>query len=145
MLVREGILDVLASRSSFHADDLEPLGIPDEHRNVIGSQIAKLVNQRWLQETGRRKSTIPSRNGAKSGIYELTPLGRMKLLAGVGSDNPEGTAPPSDRGTLDRPAVIGTPGGNGAGSSLAADPGEGRLFETEPKRPRSAFRDAEAA
>lgn len=80
-IVREGIIDRLRANPTqpFHADDLEPLGIPDEHRNLIGSQIAKLVNQKWMVECGRRKSTVSSRNGAKSNEYRLTELGRDRI------------------------------------------------------------------
>jgi hypothetical protein len=79
---------------TFHADDLEPVGIPDDHRNVIGSQIAKWVNRRRMVECGRRASTVPSRNGAKSNEYRLTERGRA-LVAGQGSDKtPEGAAWP---------------------------------------------------
>lgn len=88
-IVREGIIEVLTKTGGYHADDLDHLGIPDEHRNIIGSQTAKLVNQKWMVEAGRRKSILPSRNGAKSGIYRLTNLGREKLV-GVGADCPKG-------------------------------------------------------
>jgi hypothetical protein len=83
MIVREGIIEVLKATGAYHADDLDHLGIPDEHRNIIGSQTAKLVNQKWIEEAGRRKSILPSRNGAKSGIYKLTDLGKSRI-AGVG-------------------------------------------------------------
>lgn len=85
MTVREGVIDWFRQHPTgqFHADDLEPLGIPDEHRNVIGSQIAKLVNQKWIVECGRRKSVVPSRNGAKSNEYRLTERGVAGLGAGV--------------------------------------------------------------
>ncbi len=84
MIIREGICEVLLKTGGYHADDLDHLGVPDEYRNLIGSQTAKLVNQMWMEEVGRRKSILPSRNGAKSGIYRLTKLGREKL-AGVGA------------------------------------------------------------
>lgn len=83
MIAREGIIEVLKATGAYHADDLDHLDIPDEHRNIIGSQTAKLVNQKWIEEVGRRKSILPSRNGAKSGIYRLTALGKNKI-AGVG-------------------------------------------------------------
>jgi hypothetical protein len=69
----------------FHADDLEAIGIPDDHRNVIGSQIAKWVNRKRMVECGRRASTVPSRNGAKSNEYRLTERG-ARLVAGLDSD-----------------------------------------------------------
>lgn len=82
-IVHEGIVQVLTQTGAYHADDLHHLGIPDEHRNIIGSQTAKLVNKGWMEEAGRRKSIHPSRNGAKSGIYRLTSTGRATL---VGAD-----------------------------------------------------------
>jgi hypothetical protein len=69
----------------FHADDLETLGIPDDHRNVIGSQIAKWVNRKRMVECGRRASTVPSRNGAKSNEYRLTERG-ARVVAGSSAD-----------------------------------------------------------
>jgi hypothetical protein len=150
MIVREGIIEVLKATGAYHADDLDHLGVPDKHRNIIGSQTAKLVNQKWMIEAGRRKSVIPSRNGAKSGIYQLTALGKQKLVgvsagvpspqgtegascpvsAGVdsgekptGSDNPEGIAG-CESGPLDRPGGFNPTAPNGAGSSLAADSGK---------------------
>lgn len=107
MAVREGIIEVLRS-GEFHADDLEPLGIPDEHRNIIGSQTAKLVNQKWMVECGRRKSTLPSRNGAKSNVYRLTEHGR-KCIAGLGAGL-------DGRGTPSRASVESGESGIGAGS-----------------------------
>lgn len=84
-IVREGVIQALiADRDGFHADDLESLGIPDEHRNVIGSQIAKLVKEGCIQECGRRKSRHSSRNGAKSNVYRMTALGWQKFV-GVGA------------------------------------------------------------
>lgn len=79
-IVHEGIVQVLTQTGAYHADDLHHLGIPDEHRNIIGSQTAKLVNKGWMEEAGRRKSIHPSRNGAKSGIYRLTSTGRATLV-----------------------------------------------------------------
>lgn len=51
---------------TLHADDLESLGLPAEHRNCIGSQFAKWVNRSRMVECGRRASTVPSRNSPYS-------------------------------------------------------------------------------
>jgi hypothetical protein len=137
MAVREGILEALRRNGEFHADDLAPLGIPDQHRNIIGSQTAKLVNQQWIVEVGRRKSTQPGRNGAKSGVYKLTVLGRAKVSAGSPScdGNGGGSNQPAP------PASVGTGDHSSAATSTAA--GESaRLFELPS---RSAITDAEAA
>ena len=71
----------------FHADDIEHLGVPDEYRkSVVGSQVAKWVNRKWMVGVGYRRSAIPSRNGAKSQEYRLTDAGR-KVIAGDGADS----------------------------------------------------------
>jgi hypothetical protein len=127
-IVREGIIDVLRGTGFYHADDLDQLGIPDEHRNIIGSQTAKLVNQKWIEEAGRRKSVLPSRNGAKSGIYRLTELGR-EAITGVDA----GTSPPCvDSGDTSSAGVPASQGPEGVpvppdcASAGAPDPS---LFE----------------
>lgn len=129
--VREAIIDVLRRKGEFHADDLAELGIPDEHRNVIGSQVARLVNQHWMVECGRRKSAVPSRNGAKSNVYKLTREG----VSGVGAGKPA----PSAQGV-----------GPGVQTEASADPSdtsiaeeleevEQQLFEPTPISSSSAF------
>jgi hypothetical protein len=132
MVVDEAIVRHFKADPSgkFHADDLEALGIPDEHRNVIGSQIAKWVNRNRMVECGRRKSAVPSRNGAKSNEYRLTERG-ARLVAGLDPENREGIAdriaPSTDRGRV--------PDGDshGARSSLRVEPGEGPVPpETSP-------------
>jgi hypothetical protein len=110
---------------TFHADDLESLGIPDDHRNVIGSQIAKWVNRKRMVECGRRASTVPSRNGAKSNEYRLTKTGVDLVIAGPDSENAEGITP-AGTGALDRPegskALL--PPSHGAASTIAVGSGE---------------------
>lgn len=81
------IVRILTVRGSFHADDLEPMGIPDEHRNLIGAQLGSLVARRYIHETGRRKSSNPARKQAKSSVFEFTRIGRERL-AGVGAGVP---------------------------------------------------------
>jgi hypothetical protein len=166
MTVRECIIDVLKGTGFYHADDIVEQ-IPDEYRRLIGTQTAKLVNQKWMEEVGRRKSILPSRNGAKSGIYKLTDLGHQKL-AGVDSGNGEGTAsttaslaPSTERReSAAAPSASGVdPGETGAGvptpqglegsanAPFGASTGspEHSLFEVPPPRPLSAFTDSEAA
>lgn len=79
---------------TFHADDLESVGIPDDHRNVIGSQIAKWVNRKRMVECGRRASTVASRNGAKSNEYRLTKTGRDLVIAGFDGEESSGEVAP---------------------------------------------------
>lgn len=128
MVVREGIIEALRS-GRFHADDLEPLGIPDEHRNIIGSQTAKLVNQKWMAECGRRKSTIPSRNGAKSNVYRLTEHGR-RCIAGGGADT-------ARRSSRDRGAGNESPVSVSSGESGPVQSGSGEGVPT-PRGPGGA-------
>lgn len=97
-IVREAIIEALRSKGTFHADDLHPLGIPAEHRNIIGSQIARLVNQGWMVECGRRKSATASRHQAKSNVYRLTRAGAAGV-GGSGNLHPNGpAADPGDAG-----------------------------------------------
>jgi hypothetical protein len=89
MVADEGIYRFFAAdpTAAIHADDLRSLGIPDHHCNVIGSQIAKWVNRERMVACGRRKSSAPGRNGAKSNEYRLTEAGVEHVrgrIAGVG-------------------------------------------------------------
>lgn len=107
-IVREAIIEALRERGEFHADDIAHLGIPEQHRNIIGSQIARLVNQGWMVEDGRRKSTHASRNGAKSNVYRLTRAG----VVGVGTGASTTVAVrASDCGT-EGPTTSPDPGGS---------------------------------
>lgn len=83
-IVHEGIVEALRERGEFHADDLIELGIPDEHRNVIGAQVAGVVGKRWMKKTGWRRSTAPSRHGNGAWIFELTEKGQ-EAIAGLGA------------------------------------------------------------
>ncbi len=158
-IVREGILHWLRSHPPevFHADELEALGIPGEHRNLIGSQIAKLVNQQWIVECGRRKSRIASRNGAKSNEYRLTELGRDRIVGVGGGGIDEVPHPSSGLGSSlhsgDSPGA-GVPNPQGPEGSPSSPTGTSpgtpdlrpaRLFEEPSPRPLSPLTDAEAA
>lgn len=128
------IVRLLQVRGHFHADDLEPMGIPDEHRNLIGAQLGSLAARQYIHEVGRRRSANPARKQAKSGVYELTRVGRERL-AEVGAGH-------GDRvGTGSSPAAAGT----GRASADLAEPlsllpdGAGRA------QPQSAFTTPEAA
>lgn len=148
-IVREAILHILRERREFHADDLANLGIPDEHKNIVGSQVARLVNQGWMVERGRRKSKLPSRNGAKSNVYQLTKAG----VAGVGAEG--GLNSPGPNGPLSVDPGDSRAGGHrepslkpsGAAAKDDAAPGPASpvpLFEEE-HRPLNPLRDREAA
>lgn len=152
-IVREAIIrELVANRDGFHADSLAPVGVPDEHKSIVGSQIAKLVNEGMMEECGRRKSAIASRNGAKSNVYRMTGRGGERL-ARVGSANPEGSPPaPAGANASGGPstgqAVFRPFAASGAGSSAAADPGEPLSLlpvGAGAGRPLSPLTDAEAA
>jgi hypothetical protein len=84
-IIYEGIVDRLRF-GPVHADDLEPLFPPevrDVCRRLVGAQFGSLASRRFIVERERRKSSVPSRKGAKSGVFEFTKLGREKLIAGV--------------------------------------------------------------
>jgi hypothetical protein len=99
MVVDEAILRHFKAdpTGTLHADDLESLGIPDAHRNCIGSQFAKWVNRGRMVGCGRRKSEIPTRNAAKSNEYRITQKGR-DLIAGPGSESSGEVAPTAGSG-----------------------------------------------
>src|ERR1044072_4425101 len=73
------IVRILQARGSSHADDLDPMGIPDDCRNIVGAQVGALVGKGWAQEVGRRASSNPRRHKRKSGVFELTRKGREGL------------------------------------------------------------------
>lgn len=123
-VAEEAILDYFRTHGAepFHSDDLEHV-IPDEYRGVISLAVMALVNKKLIIGCGYRKSAIPSRKRSPSQEYRLTELGRNRI-AGVRSDNREGTAVHED-GTLDRPGADSVRASHsGARSSLTADPGE---------------------
>ena len=88
-IVREGIAEVLDATGQFHADNLRPLEIPADHKPVIGTVVGALVRQGKIIEVARRRSEAPERHGAKSGVYELTELGRDRLAEHLGRDQEE--------------------------------------------------------
>jgi hypothetical protein len=127
--VRAHIALTLIETGAFHADDLQPLQIPEAHSAVIGSQIASYVNRKLMRKVGERKCIHKAANGRKAAIYEITDLGR-KTLAGVGAGSvcPSGTSADSGESagcsddtegsaTGARPSILDRP----AGSSFPAD------------------------
>jgi hypothetical protein len=114
---------VLVTTGGFHPDDLQVLEVPEAHSQLIGTQIASYVNRKLMVKVGERPVQHKAANGRKGGIYKITDKGR-KELAGLDTENPEGTA--SDTATLapstDRGLPMGIP--RGAGSSLSVQSGE---------------------
>lgn len=147
--IDEQIRRTLTAAGEIHANDLDELGVPAAHCNLIGTRIAWHRNKRFIAATGElRKVTHKAANGRKTSVYRLTHSGR-NWLAGVGGANREGT---SGSGASPEPSTDPTPG---ARSSSTADPGEtssadltgaaeesARLFEL-PERRRSALTDPE--
>lgn len=117
MVVDEGIFRHFKAdpTGTLHADDLESLGLPVEHKQgIIGSQFAKWINRNRMVECGRRASTVPSRNGAKSNLYRLTDKGRDLVVAGLDSGGTFGGSAAVESG--DSPIGAGaTPGGTEEG------------------------------
>lgn len=117
----------------FHADDLAPLAIPAERRNIVGAQLGSLVRAGFVVEVGRRKSQTVQGHSRKSGIYELTEKGRAKFLS-VGAGLRRG---PGNAGLAGQPRT-------------SSDPGERESLTLVPdsvgaEAPKSHIRDAEAA
>lgn len=155
-IIYEGIVDRL-KYGPVHADDLEPLFAPEVRdicRRLVGAQFGSLAARGYIVEKERRKSSVPTRKGAKSGVFVFTRKGREKLAgAGVetpvlnagsgqkpnhGTINPEGTAAShSVGGTLDRPrgVEIATARDTGAGdqpiSSVEGESGAGGRGQAE--------------
>jgi len=116
-IIYEGIIDRL-KRGPVHADDLEPLfadEVRDVCRRLVGAQFGSLASRGYIKEVERRKSKVPTRKSAKSGVYVFTAKGRAKL---VGID-----AVPSSGDGLSRALARGVdsgenqPGGSGADAS----------------------------
>jgi hypothetical protein len=142
-IVREGIIAVLRETGYFHADDLGHLGIPDEHRNIIGSQTAKLVNQKWMVKRGERKSVNPSRNAAKTGIYQATAFG-LEGIAGAGAGTLPTCVDSGDHSSAGVPTPQGPKEAADAPCSASAGAPE-PLFEVPAPAPLNPLADSEAA
>lgn len=101
LLIRQAIIDRLKTTGTCHADDLEPLYPADELarkrcRKLAGAQFGSLASPRGnkeplIREKERRKSSIPERKCAKSGVFEFTKAGWDRYgSAGVGGGNESG-------------------------------------------------------
>lgn len=66
-----------------HADDLES-AFPEQYRDIcrklVGAQFGSLASRHYIEEVERRKSSVPSRKGAKSGVFAFTAKGRHTLV-----------------------------------------------------------------
>jgi len=79
LLAREHLARTLLETGYAHADDFDALSVPDDHRNVIGSQMGSFVARGYMEEVSRRASANPKRKKAKSAVYRLTDKGRKDL------------------------------------------------------------------
>lgn len=126
-LIYQAIISKL-EKGPVHADDLEDL-FPEEHRGLCrrltGAQFGSLASRHYIFEKERRKSSVPSRKGAKSGVFEFTRKGREKLT-GVDSDHREGSDAGAKQQSLDRPGgfSLALPAPNGARDESAVHSGE---------------------
>jgi hypothetical protein len=155
--IRHDILETLEVAGEWHSDDLIPLGVPADCKNVIGAAVGALVNQGLIEETGeRRKSAAPESHGRKSNVYRLTPRGREKLhrvnksgpVEGKGENSAARIAGSRAGGREVHPPVASSgrdslpPGGGVDPSpSAAALP---TLFEVDTPRPRSHYEEEAA-
>jgi hypothetical protein len=137
LIVREHIARTLIETGYFHADDVDELGVPAEHCNLIGSQIASYANRKLMEPTGvTRKVAHRAANGRRAPIYCITEKGR-KELAGVriggqlAAERPQPTpSPDSGENSPEHPPP----------PACSGEPA--RLFEP---KPMSAFTHPEAA
>lgn len=90
--VKARIRRAFREQATVHADDIDDIGLPAEHRNIIGGQLGSLVSSGAIVEVDRRKSSNPARRGAKSSVYALTDEGRRRLLEGTVTDKRGGAA-----------------------------------------------------
>jgi hypothetical protein len=141
-LIRQAIIDRIKTTGECFADDLVdlyPEGEVKECRRLATAQFGSLVASGLIRENGRRKSTIPARKGAKSGVYILTEKGRATLVGmGGGSESAVTASPASSAGHSSHSGE--NSGGAASASSSPSEPA--RLFEDAPLNPLA---DAEAA
>lgn len=95
-IVREQITRTLVGTEAFHADDCDALGVPVEHCNLIGLEIAAFRNRGLMESTGvYRKVSHKAAKGRKAPVYRITSKGRRDLTVGVDvSRGPVGSLPP---------------------------------------------------
>lgn len=124
-VIYQGIVERL-KQGTVHADDLEALLPANEEertmcRKLVGAQFGSLASRHYIFEKERRKSSVPTRKGAKSGVFEFTRKGRDRLVgnrtgasggttgasavsgenpAGASSDTGQGSSSPSARASV---------------------------------------------
>lgn len=98
--------ETLLATGYFHADDLDPLGIPAQHCQLAGTRTGAVRSEGLMEKTGvERARANPASNYRKAAIYRITAKGRRELakwiderkgeLAGSDADVPPGGIGPS--------------------------------------------------
>jgi hypothetical protein len=164
-IVYNAIIDRLKIAGKFHADDLEPY-FPEEHRDrcrkLIGGQVESLSGRHYIRETERKKSTVPTRKGAKSGVYVFTAKGRAKLVgtgagasltggasqgasprSGEPAQSTTGVRPPQGAGGSTVPSAAGGESSESASGVVPAAPDASPALFEMPAERRSAVTDPE--
>jgi hypothetical protein len=138
-IIYQGIVDRL-KQGPVHADDLEPLfaeEVRDVCRRLVGAQFGSLASRGYIVEHERRKSKVPTRKGAKSGVFIFTAKGRAKLVGrsagevrnsspapgeNVGLDAGEGERLLRKEGLLETPVVEASVESGDSAASEAPSP-----------------------
>jgi len=134
LIVQEQIIRTLLSTGYFHADDLEPLGVPAAHCNTRGAQVGSFRSRGLMEKTGEeRKVAHAAANARKGQIFRISAKGRRELpkmlidvrrkLAGLGTDEASEEVAGLDSAELPvSPAPISAQSGE---SGVGAGSGEG--------------------
>lgn len=117
-----------------HADDID-VDLPDEHKNILGSQCATFVRRGWMVESFRRASTRTAANGRKSGVFQITELGRQTLV-GVGGGRSAAGSTGGSRGNTSPDPGQNRSAGDGPPPSVSRgarpDPAPGEATDLNP-------------
>jgi hypothetical protein len=148
-VIYQGIIDRL-ERGPVHADDLEDL-FPDSDRTMcrklVGAQFGSLASRHYIREKERRKSSIASRKGAKSSVWEFTQKGRERL-AGACTGTPHvlpGTAGPREQRSPGEAACSPAPSArSGETSTTTTGKGPAQSNGATLDRPASSHDDSPA-
>jgi len=161
-LIRQAIIDQIKTTGDCFADDLidlYPEGEVKECRRLATAQFGSLTGCGLIREKERRKSTIASRKGAKSGVFVFTAEGR-KTLVGNGA-GPEGASssgvasivsgessasvsrsPQGSGGSVSCPLSADADGSSEVHTSSASEEPPARLFDSESPSVYDPWKDA---
>jgi hypothetical protein len=158
-LIRQAILDRIKTTGECFADDLVdlyPEGEVGTCRRLATAQFGSMVASGLIREKERRRSTIPARKGAKSGVYVFTEEGRATLVgnsggtsgassggrAAVSGEKASTGVPgsPNQDGVTSSPTPSPVAEGSEASSSPSGEP-VARLFEDSPPSAYDQLKD----